>query len=92
VTEEWYSKAWARAIAADEGRARQVAKSPACEVYGGLVTTGGKLHASCRPGSLAGQACICRPGCTDRRWGDGGTCSPECVPCLVMRGHIYNKP
>lgn len=42
---------------------------------------------------FAGLACTCPPGCTDRTWGDGGTCARNCVPCREMKGTPYTpKP
>lgn len=41
---------------------------------------------------LAGMCCDCASGCTDVRWGDGGTCKPTCQPCQLMRGTTYTSP
>jgi hypothetical protein len=42
---------------------------------------------------FAGLACTCPPGCTDRTWGDGGTCARNCVPRREMKGTPYTpKP
>ena len=38
---------------------------------------------------FAGLVCTCPPGCTDRTWGDGGTCARNCVPCREMKGAPY---
>ena len=38
---------------------------------------------------FAGLVCTCPPGCTDRTWGDGGTCTRGCVPCREMQGAPY---
>lgn len=38
---------------------------------------------------FAGLACTCPPRCTDRTWGDGGTCARNCVPCREMQGAPY---
>lgn len=38
---------------------------------------------------FAGLTCTCPPGCTDRTWGDGGTCARGCVPCREMQGAPY---
>ena len=41
----------------------------------------------------AGLVCTCPPGCTQRTWGDGGTCVRACVPCAEMHGQTYQaKP
>lgn len=42
---------------------------------------------------LAGMRCTCPPKCTDVRWGDGPrACNPECQPCRLMAGELYEKP
>lgn len=42
---------------------------------------------------LHGLTCTCPPGCTDRRWGDAGTCARSREPCRLMAGHPYvGKP
>lgn len=38
---------------------------------------------------FAGLTCTCPPGCTERRWGDAGTCARSCEPCRLMAGHPY---
>ena len=38
---------------------------------------------------LYGLVCTCPPGCTDRRWGDAGTCARSCEPCRLMVGQTY---
>ena len=42
--------------------------------------------------ALAGLTCRCPQGCTNERWGDGGTCSAGCGPCRIMAGTTYTKP
>lgn len=41
---------------------------------------------------LEGMRCVCRPFCTDVRWGDAGRCDPACEPCRVMAGVVYSSP
>lgn len=42
---------------------------------------------------LHGLTYTCPPGCTERRWGDAGTCARNCVPCREMKGTPYTpKP
>lgn len=59
----------------------------------GLPLLGGqrRVHHLCDPTSLVGRRCICRPGCTTVRWGDGHCCDPKCVPCRIKAGHPYDK-
>jgi len=38
---------------------------------------------------LHGLTCTCPPGCTERRWGDAGTCARSYEPCRLMAGHPY---
>lgn len=51
------------------------------------VATWRRIRRSTR--DRAGLACTCPPGCTDRTWGDGGTCARGCVPCREMQGAPY---
>ena len=63
-----------------------------CEAPGcGLPLLGGqkRVHHVCDPQSIVGRRCICRPGCTSVRWGDGGCCDPKCEPCQTMAGRPH---
>lgn len=82
-----------RVIAAAEARAAEfLERAPRCDVCGKQMAVKRARHSSCEPGSLAGLRCTCREGCTDKAWGDQGTCDPACQPCKIMRGKVYRKP
>lgn len=68
-------------------------KARRCDICGERIAARGRSrHSTCEPGSLAGKVCVCRGDCTDKVWGDQGTCVPECEPCQIMRGKRYVKP
>lgn len=78
-----------------EQRAREFqATAPRCTVCGQLIATRGRTkHFLCDAESTAGKACVCAPGCTDQRYGDGRVpCDVACVPCRLQRGQLYTPP
>lgn len=80
---------------ASEERARQfLATAPRCDVCGQQMAFRGRpRHFLCEQDAMEGKVCICPPDCTKDRWGDGARrCDPECVPCRIMRGRVYEPP
>lgn len=60
-----------------------------CSVCGMPMAAGQRgrdSHYACDPLSTVGERCTCPIGCTDTIVGDGGSCSPTCIPCRLHAG------
>lgn len=67
--------------------------APRCEHCGLPLLAGQRRsHHLCDPNNgEIGHGCSCRPGCTDKHWGDAGTCNPTCIPCRTNAGRPYKE-